>query len=141
MVFECNSLKAVTSPSTVNKMGRKAFYWCANLAKVTFEAGRTENLSIDSSIFESNSKLTEVTIVNKIPLYGSAFDGTVVKKIVIDTEANNVQFNKYCFVYDHVSKDLRIYVRNDAMKEKITKNKFLYVKPENVIVGLPNENA
>lgn len=141
MVFERNSLKAVTSPSTVNKMGRKAFYWCANLAKVTFEAGRTENLSIDSSIFGSNYKLTEVTIVNKIPLCAGAFNGRDLEKIVIDADAENVQFKDNCFGYRDVSEDLRIYVRDNAMKEKITKNKRLNVKPENVIVGLPNENA
>ena len=140
MFSECKSLEEITIPNTVTEFGEDAFSSCA-LAKVTFEAGRTEDLSIDSYFLEWNSKLTEVAIVDKITLCAGAFNGTVVKKTVIDTEANNVQFNKYCFVYDHVSKDLRIYVRNDAMKEKITKNKFLYVKPENVIVGLPNENA
>ena len=141
MFKDCDSLEEITIPNTVNKVGCYAFYACEKLAKVTFEAGRTENLSIDSSIFYSNSKLTAVTIVDKITSYGRAFDGRKLEKIVIDADAENVQFNYYCFGYGDVCEDLHIYVRDNAMKEKIMKNTTIRVKPENVIVGLPNENA
>ncbi len=140
MFINCGSLEEVTIPNTVNEVGKSAFYRCENLAKITFEAGRAKNLSIDSSIFGLNYMLTEVAIVDNMTLCKGAFNGMDLEKIVIDADTENVQFEGYCFGYGDVSEDLRIYVRNDAMKEKITKNQRLNVKPENVIVGLPQGN-
>lgn len=140
MFSECDSLEEVTIPNTVNEVGRNAFYGCTNLAKVAFEAGRKETLSIGSTIFDSSYKITEVTIPNKISLDSGAFGSAKIEKIIIDADADNLKFGRKCFGYN-VIENLRVYVKNEDMKAKLTSNKGpTNINLGNVIVGLPQGN-
>ena len=150
MVSGCYYLEKITIPYTVNKIGKKAFFECLGLRNVTFERRQIENLFIEDNCFEYCRELEKVTIPEKISLGKQVFASSSLKEIIIETDDESVglnyeRFGSYLKTYtdsnfDYLKGTLKIYVKNEAMKEKIKEEFKGQVKPENIIVGLPNEN-
>ena len=149
MFSECSSLEEVAIPNTVNKVGEKAFYGCNRLRNVTFERRQTGNLFIGDDCFTYCYALEKVTIPEKASLDRKVFEDSSLEKIIIETEDESVNFEYRHFgdlpaYTDSYEEDLegtlKIYVKNEAMKEKIKNDFEEHVKPENIIVGLPNED-
>ena len=147
--FASSGLKEINIPTTVMNIDKNAFSYCAKLSKVTFERGRTENLFIGKECFKSCG-LQEVTIPEKVSLDSKVFEYSSLEKIIIETEDESAplgsgyfasELDTYLYSYDDDLKGtLKIYVQNEAMKNKLEEGFEHLVSPENIIVGLPQGN-
>lgn len=85
----CASLKEITVPKTVNKIGFMSFFECSSLSSVEIPVGVTE---ISASAFEGCSSLEEVTLPEGLitlgyqAFYRSGLKSVVIPSTVRDTE-------------------------------------------------------
>ena len=112
--------------------------------------GEQKILFIGNECFWSCYALEEVTIPEKVSIGSKVFEDSSLEKIIIETEDESVNFEYWRFGYQlkastnsddkSLKGTLKIYVKNEAMKNKLEEGFEHLVSPENIIVGLPQGN-
>lgn len=78
----CGSLKQINLPSTVNTIGKYAFYYCTGLEKVDLPEGVT---SLETSCFAYCDKLNYICIPASVESAGGAISGAAFERCGLET--------------------------------------------------------
>lgn len=98
--YECNALKTITIPVTVQSIGAQAFFGCDNLEEVIFAEDEYESSvvkSIGDSAFYRCYSLKEINLPDSVKTVGdSAFYGcSAVEKLKLDNSLESIGDNSF----------------------------------------------
>jgi len=133
----CQNLTSVVIPVWVTSIGKSAFSNCKYITDVTFNKGRTDNLSIDSSAFAYNTSLktvnflgdenadeldTGVVTIGASAFRASAADKSSITSLNIGAYVNIKSIGSSAFIYQ--SKLTQINIADTASLKTIGESAF-----------------